>query len=541
MKNQTPFGIENLPISKHLTETEVTERNSHLTVALKELEKVIADQRKAMEELKINFDQLSFHIENLPLARIEWDKESHAQSWSKRAEEIFGWTASEFINGQKLGLNYVYEDDLPLVKSIFEDLTSGRVERNSVEIRYLTKDGRIIWCEWFNSVIRDDHGDVVTIMSLVQDTTKKKKEEEQKDFDQQEKEALINTTDDLIWSVSKDLKLIAANNAFLRRVEDLTGIIIKPGDDLMNKDFFSPDVLTYWDEVYTRAMSGISFKHEIFNPAQYNSVDSWGETSFNPIYQEGNLVAISCFSRDITERKLAEERIKQSEAELQLMNEKLRNLTAHLQNIQEHERTTIAREIHDALGQQLTALKMEVGWLNKKLPDEPKLKEKAQDILLLTGDILKTVKRIAMGLRPGILDDLGLIAALEWHGQEFEKHTGIKFEFHCDCPDFNPDKYLATHIFRISQEALTNVARHSQASKIEMTLQVTDQIVKLIIKDDGHGFDLEKGKNQNSLGLIGMNERALMLMGTLCIESEKTKGTVITLSIPITEENKNNS
>jgi PAS domain S-box-containing protein len=496
-------------------------------------------------------------------------------------------------------------------------------------------------------------------MSLVQDITERKNEEEQKAFDQREKEALINTTDDLIWSVSKDYKLIAGNNAFIRRVKELTGFTVKPGDNLMSKDFFSEEILLFWDAVYSKALSGRSFRYEVFNAAQKDSAENWGETSFNPIFQDEKVVAFTCYSRDITERKQSEERIKQSEAnmaeaqrlanlgnwdydirqdklswsdelynvfgtnktifkvtfdsflnlvdekdkdnllqtrrhtlttgepftieygitthageqriicengsgqsdengkivrlfgtaqditdrkkaeeELHLMNEKLRNLSAHLQNTQEHERTTIAREIHDALGQQLTALKMEVGWLNKKLPDEQHLKEKANDILLMIGDILKTVKRIAIGLRPGILDDLGLIAALEWQGQEFEKNTGITFQFHCDCPAFNPDRYLSTHIFRISQEALTNVARHAEASKIEMTLETTNEIVKLTIQDDGQGFDLEEIKNTDSLGLIGMNERALMLMGTFQIESEKSKGTEITLTIPLPDANK---
>jgi signal transduction histidine kinase len=241
------------------------------------------------------------------------------------------------------------------------------------------------------------------------------------------------------------------------------------------------------------------------------------------------------------ENEELEQRVKERTIQLDTTNKQLRKLSAHLQNIQENERTAIAREIHDELGQQLTALKMDVGWLNKKLRDDITLKEKVNEILSLISEILKTVKRIAFELRPNILDNLGLIAALKWQGKEFEKRTGIKSQFHTDLKDFIPERNLSTIIFRVYQEALTNVARHAQATRIETTLEKKEGYIRLIVKDNGQGFDVDEAKNKNSLGLIGMNERALMLQGELTIKSKKLKGTVVTLKIPLPETDKKES
>ena len=184
---------------------------------------------------------------------------------------------------------------------------------------------------------------------------------------------------------------------------------------------------------------------------------------------------------------------------------------------------------------------MEVSWLNKKLPDNILLKEKVNEILILIRSTLKTVRKIAFELRPNILDELGLITALKWQGKELEKHTGIKTRFRTVLKDFTPDRTLSTNIFSIYQEAITNVARHAQATRIDSTLELTDGMIRVIIKDNGQGFDPDEAKKKNSLGLIGMKEIALMIQGELNIESEKLKGTIVTLQIPLPKKNKKES
>ncbi len=251
-----------------------------------------------------------------------------------------------------------------------------------------------------------------------------------------------------------------------------------------------------------------------------------------PLYDEqGNLLKWYGVSTDIETNKQAEEKLNQ-------VNSELHRLSSHLQNIQENERTFIAREIHDELGQLLTGLKMEVGWLNKKLPDDQVLIKKGNEILSIIGETLKTVKRIAVDLRPHILDELGLIAALEWQGQEFEKRTGIQSKFFSGHMIHNLEKNLSINIFRVYQEALTNIARHANATAVETILEHVGDCIRLIVKDNGQGFDLNRVKKKDSLGLIGMKERAAMFRGDLIIERNKPCGTIIILMVPIAGVNK---
>lgn len=230
---------------------------------------------------------------------------------------------------------------------------------------------------------------------------------------------------------------------------------------------------------------------------------------------------------DITARKEAEEKILQSQIEL-------RQLSAHLQTVREEERGNIAREIHDELGQQLTGLKMDTAWLNKKLTEADKtVHEKLEGMLALIDETVKTVRRISSELRPGILDDMGLIAALEWQSGEFEKRSGIVCSFNTDVEELELSSNLATGIFRVYQETLTNVSRHAQATEVNATLAVAGNIVVLVIADNGKGFDTTVARNKKNLGLVGMKERAIMLGGTLSIESETGKGTKVVLRIPL--------
>ena len=226
------------------------------------------------------------------------------------------------------------------------------------------------------------------------------------------------------------------------------------------------------------------------------------------------------------------------ERKLRERNEEIQKLRAHLEKIQEEERTRIAREIHDELGQQLTCLKMDTAWIGKKISQEDKpIQQKLSSMLLVIDETVKSVRRISSELRPGILDDLGLMPALEWQSQEFEKRTGIKSIFNSYVKDFNPTSDVSTNIFRVYQEALTNIARHAQASLMETTVEESNGNVVLTVRDNGLGIDKAQASVKDSLGLIGMRERALLFDGELSIEGEKQKGTIVMLRIPLSKIN----
>jgi signal transduction histidine kinase len=218
--------------------------------------------------------------------------------------------------------------------------------------------------------------------------------------------------------------------------------------------------------------------------------------------------------------------------------EEVRALNARMDALREEERTRIAREIHDDLGQTLTALKMDCHWLSGKLKTlrddglRTLVLSKTSTMIELINITTQTVQRIASDLRPGLLDNLGLTAALEWQVQEFARHSGLTCRFQAAPPDVQVAEEPATALFRICQEALTNVARHAQARRVEVTLQAQGQSVMLQIKDDGQGFEMEKLRKRESLGLVGMRERARQVGGELEIQGAPGAGVTVTVRLP---------
>jgi signal transduction histidine kinase len=232
----------------------------------------------------------------------------------------------------------------------------------------------------------------------------------------------------------------------------------------------------------------------------------------------------------------AKEELEMKVVETGQMNEQLRNLSAHLQNIREEERMHIAREMHDELGQFLTGLKMDIAWLNKKIgstEDSAAKREKLAEMTKLVDDAVVFVRRLAAELRPSILDDLGIIAALEWHSREFNRRFNIEVRFESKAPELKTSELVATGLFRMYQESLTNVARHAEAKSVTAVLEVVDNDIHLSITDNGKGFDTSNSGKRKTLGLLGMKERALMIGGTLEIMSKPGNGTTVLICVPL--------
>ena len=211
--------------------------------------------------------------------------------------------------------------------------------------------------------------------------------------------------------------------------------------------------------------------------------------------------------------------------------EKLRRLAAHLVTIREEERAHIAREIHDELGQVLTGLKMEVTWLAKRLKDQPLL-DKTDSICSLIDSTVQTVRKIATGLRPEVLDDMGLVAAVGWQAKEFQKRTGIRCRAKLPPETEKAAIDIATTVFRIFQEILTNVARHSRATRVDIELDISEERVALIVVDNGVGIPDAELNGKKSLGLLGMQERALLFGGEVNLSGTPGHGTRVAVTIP---------
>ncbi len=231
--------------------------------------------------------------------------------------------------------------------------------------------------------------------------------------------------------------------------------------------------------------------------------------------------------RQIGERMAAEERLRRSE-------QQLRGLAGHLISVREEERSHIAREIHDELGQVLTGLKMDVTWLAKRLRDDQKpLLEKTESMSRLIDATVRTVRRIATGLRPEVLDNMGLVAAVGWQAKEFQRRTGIRCRVKLPPETTRLGLEPSTTTFRIFQEILTNVARHSRATRVDINLQVSKERLTLEVADNGVGMSEGELNGKRSLGLLGMQERALLVGGEVNIDSAPGEGTKVAVSIPV--------
>lgn len=241
----------------------------------------------------------------------------------------------------------------------------------------------------------------------------------------------------------------------------------------------------------------------------------------------------------ITSRRLERADISRQFAEddLWASRERLRELSAYTQVMQEEERVRIAREVHDELGQSLTALKMDVAMLRKQVPTSEAVERRMNSMMELVNGTIQSVQRISSELRPSVLDDLGLAAAIEWQAREFEKRSGLECHVQLPKNEIIANSSQATALFRIFQETLTNIARHAKATQVEVQLRETNggrdrSAILLRVHDDGIGFDDQDVVIGQSLGLMGMRERAALAGGTLDLDGAPGEGMTVTVTMP---------
>ena len=250
---------------------------------------------------------------------------------------------------------------------------------------------------------------------------------------------------------------------------------------------------------------------------------------------EGNLLARTIHFA--LERKRIETERSYAIEELERSRQKFRNLSAHLQDLREAERKYIAAELHDELGGLFTAVKMELSlMISNPCGNQEKMRKAGESLVRLADTGIETVRRISTELRPDILDHLGLISAIQWYMSEFQKRARIRCKCLLSSEDIHMNKNRATAAFRILQEAMTNVARHSGASKVTVEVRIEGDTLIMKIEDNGKGINVEKINDPFSFGLLGMQERTLYLGGELKISGTPNKGTRVMATIPVSEK-----
>jgi PAS domain S-box-containing protein len=225
--------------------------------------------------------------------------------------------------------------------------------------------------------------------------------------------------------------------------------------------------------------------------------------------------------------------IRKMEVQLQDSHDRLEKLNHHLHEVWENEKSQIAMNLHDDLGQKLTALYLDIAWINSRIGvQSAAVRKKMKEITLMIDDSINGIKEVSSFLRPSMLSDLGLIPAISLQLQKFEKKSGINCHFHYFPDEFVVDEYLSLVLYRILQESLTNIARHSEATAAEVNLNIINRRIELIISDNGIGIDKDQIDSLTSMGLAGIKERAKLVNGKVLIVGEKNNGTTITVTAP---------
>jgi PAS domain S-box-containing protein len=482
----------------------------------------ITERKKSEESLK-HSEEIRQLIMNSSLdAIICIDKNGIITGWNQQAEKIFGWKEDEMtgkhLNETIIPARYRKAQEMEFLN--FTQAEESPFINRVIELTALNKNGKEFPIEFSIAPIRQhDHE---FFCSFIRDISQRKTAEQELRLSAEKYKLLFEKNPLPMWMIStSDDCFVDVNDAALvqygygkEEFMSLNTIKLRPGEDEKRHLTESKE------NIPGKSYRGI-WRHQKKNHSIINV-----EIYANDFMHEGKQARL-ILANDISEKIKAEEGLKHSYDEI-------RQLASHLQDIREEERAGIAREIHDELGQQLTGLKMDISWVSKRLNSEKdaQIKEKLNSTLDLLDVTINTVRRIATDLRPSILDDLGLIATLEWQCEEFERRTGIKTRFVEDMTEFDFPPQMAIGLFRICQESLTNIARHSAARNVIITLQQVGFELRLTITDNGKGFDTAKTDDRRTLGLLGMRERTLMMGGKYEMTSEKDKGTTLSVTIP---------
>lgn len=328
------------------------------------------------------------------------------------------------------------------------------------------------------------------------------------------------------FELTADLMVIADIDGYFRDINSSwTKTLGYSREELLGRpylEFIHPDDLAQTRQIIAEKLQQgdtvLSFENRYLTK---DGSSVWFEWSSQPNVTKGITFAIA---RNITDRKRAETELKNS-------LQQLHQLTSYIEKVRENERIAISRELHDDLGQALTAVKIDLGLIKQKL-NEPEMLSRLVKVSALVSDTIKTVQRLTSQLRPQILDDLGLEAAIEWHTREFAERSGIEVLLEMDT-EINIPPEAALTVFRIMQESLTNVARHSQASQVQVSLKNQPANISMVISDNGRGINESELNSKKSFGLIGMKERANSLGGTFEIKNLPGSGTQTILTFPL--------
>jgi PAS domain S-box-containing protein len=453
---------------------------------------------------------------------IATDSEGRITFLNPIAAALTGWGTEEALN-QPIGnvLRLINEKSgMTADNEVLRVLKEKQVLAVANHVDLVTRDGREIAVEHSAAPILAGHGKVIGVVLVFRDVAEMRKQQ----IATAEQAALLELTQDSVFVIDLEGRV----QFWSRGAEAMLGYTKTEAAGKIAHEMLCTEFPQSFSEITAELMRIGHWEGDLIKTAQDGRrvvvagrwALQWGKRGEPP--------RVLVINSDITERKRGEE-------SLVLQREQLRALAERLQWVREEDRKSVARDLHDQIGQILTAIKMDMSWMSRRLPQsEGEVLARLKESIQLINDGVKAVRTICSGLRPGVLDDLGLAAAIEWQASEFTSRNGVLCQVSVPPVDLHLDGDRATATFRIFQECLTNVIRHAQAKTVRVALCEENENIVLVVEDDGIGFsEPNLSDSLGSLGLLGMKERAQFCGGEVRISSSPGNGTTVTVRVPV--------
>lgn len=455
-------------------------------------------------------------------AVIATDSEGRITFLNPIAAALTGWKQEEALN-QPIGnvLRLINEKSgMTADNEVLRVLNEKQILAVANHVDLVTRDGREISVEHSAAPILAGKGRVIGVVLVFRDVSERRQEQ----IETAEQAALLELTQDSVFVIDMEGTVLF----WSRGAEAMLGYTKAQAAGKIAHELLCTEFPQPFSAIKAELMRVGHWEGDLIKTAQDGRrvvvagrwALRWGKRDQAP--------RVLVINSDITERKRGEE-------SLVLQREQLRALAERLQWVREEDRKKVARDLHDQIGQILTAIKMDMTWMSRHLPEsEAEVLARLRESIQLINDGVKAVRTICSGLRPGVLDDIGLAAAIEWQASEFASRNGVQCQVSVPPVDLHLDGDRATATFRIFQECLTNVVRHAQAKSVRVALCQEEESILLVVKDDGIGFcDSGLFNSLGSLGLLGMKERAQFCGGDVQISSSPGNGTTVTVRVPL--------
>jgi PAS domain S-box-containing protein len=479
----------------------------------------ITERKRAEESIRTSEAKWHNLFEILPVGVSIVDSQHNVVEFNAMLGQILDLTKEGLQNGAYKERTY-FRSDYTLMKP--EEFPSNRaIHENTmirnIEIGVKKEDESIIW----TSVSASPFPAINGTITVTSDITKIKQAEEELRKSEEKWRSLVFNSPDFIALHDREGRFLFLNHYAEGYSEK--EVLGKSAFDHVSKESREA-----YKAIFEKCITTMT-KQEI----EYSAFGDLGEirtyeSSLVPFMAQGNAINVLVVARDFTERKKTEEEFHQSKNQLA-------ELYKHLSEVREEERTNMAREIHDDLGQSLAGLKLDLIGLKEDINGINWLKEKIDREISMVDDTIKTVRKLTSDLRPQMLDELGLASAIEWQSREFIKRTGIKCNLEIEEIE-NLNGNIAISLFRIFQASITNIMLHSQAKSVNIKLGIVGELLQLSIFDDGIGISQEQLNSSKSFGIIGMRERANQINGTFIINTQPNKGTKISVNVDLTKK-----